>query len=317
MAVPSLWRRIALLAALAVTCSPSLAVAQIVQGSPVEVAVVAYAPAPVSTEPSRAHLNGSSQLTSYTASLSLPLPVGDDTYVIPGVSYRHLQPTWTGPTPPGFQLGGLHALGSSLTVAHRFTDRWTLIHKFGVGFASDFEGDVTRGDIQLSTMTLASYRLLDELTLGAGLGYDRRTGTPLPLPLVGVRWQLTDDLMFRGVIPSRFGLAYRATSWLTSSIEGSYEGERFHVDEERFDIRELQAAFSVFKVGTGLTAHLPAGIHLELETGLVLHRRFDGLIGGERVFRIDQPRDGYAGLRLWFGLSGWEDPGTMRTKERE
>jgi hypothetical protein len=39
----------------------------------------------------------------------------------------------------------------------------------------------------------------DGVTLGAGIGYDRRTGDVRPLPLVALDWQPRPDLLLRGI----------------------------------------------------------------------------------------------------------------------
>ena len=80
----------------------------------------------------------------------------------------------------------------------------------------------------VSAQALGLWAVTPDFTLGAGVGYDRRTGDVAPLPLVAFSWEPAPDLLVRGVLPQFFSLRYRVATPVTLGLEAGMDGERYH-----------------------------------------------------------------------------------------
>jgi uncharacterized protein DUF6268 len=242
---------------------------------------------------------------SARASLSLPTPVGGGTYLIPGLRYQLLdigQQASTATTP---NVEALHSLVLSLGVVQPLGSDVSLFAQLGGGLAGDLAGEVASDDWIVSAQALALWNIIPDFTLGAGLGYDRRTGDVRPLPLLAFNWEPRPDLLVRGVLPQFLALRYRAATPVTLALEASLEGERYHLAESGVGVAHAEVAHSVAKVGPSVTLHWTNWFHTRLSGGAVVRRRFEVYV--DDVSRSDLRVDNspYVGLELWFGPSGW------------
>jgi hypothetical protein len=242
------------------------------------------------------------------ASLAVPTPIGrSDTLLIPGLRYTLLDVGQSTPTTGGEAqpVEALHSFALSLGVLQPLDDRWSLFAQFGAGLAGNLSSEVASDDWVVSAQALAMRRVADGFTLGAGLGYDRRTGDVRPLPLVAFDWQPRPDLLLRGILPQFLALRYRAGRPVTLAVEASLEGERYHLSEQDVGVAHGEVAHSVAKLGPSLTLHWTDWFHTRLASGLVLDRRFELYVDDISQGDLDVSKGPYAGIELWFGPSGW------------
>jgi hypothetical protein len=249
--------------------------------------------------------DGDVRFQSARASLSVPTPVGRETLLIPGFRYQLLdvgQETAAGPTEP---VEALHSLVLSLGVLQPLTSDVSLFMQVGGGVAGDLSGELTSDDWVVSAQALGLWTISDGFTLGAGVGYDRRTGDVTPLPLVAFNWEPQPDLLVRAVLPQFLALRYRVANPVTLGVEASLDGERYHLNEQGVDLKHVEVAHSVAKLGPSVTLHWTPWLHTRLSGGVVLSRRFELYVDDISQGDLDVSRSPFAGLELWFGPSGW------------
>jgi hypothetical protein len=194
----------------------------------------------------------------------------------------------------------------SLSIVQVLTSRLTLVGSVGNGFASDFSRSVESDDFVFTGMALGIYKLTDTFSLGAGIGYDRRTGSLSPIPLIPFKWRISENLRLRGVLPASFALEYRPAKWLSAGVRGALEGNRYHLSEEKFGAGDLQLAYSTFNVGPKLTFHLGNLVNIDLYASMPVYRRYTAYFQGNDISNTDlSPVMGY-GIRFWIGPNGWE-----------
>ncbi|RYE80782.1 MAG: hypothetical protein EOO74_01585, partial [Myxococcales bacterium] len=242
--------------------------------------------------------------TAFRVALSAPIVLGGGrTILLPGVSYERLEftgraPDTLGRPPQNSGFGKtLHAPMVTFTAVHAVTRKLSLIASVNEGFASDFQSRDSLEFLFVGRL-IGIYKLSDQLSLGAGVGYDRRTGQLTPIPLLPINWQFTPRWRVRGTFPAFLGVDHRASSWLTASLRGAFEGNRFYLssDEGR---QNLQLAISTISVGPRLTFDLHPFLHLDVYTAVPVYRRYEAFLDNRSVFDASiRPVVTY-GLRLW------------------
>jgi len=241
-------------------------------------------------------------------SLSLPTPLGEsDTILIPGLRYSLLEVGQSTPTSggEGRPIEALHSVVLSLGVLQPLDERWSLFAQLGGGLAGNLSSEVASDDWVVSAQALAMWKVAGDFTLGAGLGYDRRTGDVRPLPLVAFDWQPRPDLLLRGILPQFLALRYRAGAPVTLAVEASLDGERYHLSQDDVGVAHGEVAHRVAKVGPSVTLHWTEWFHTRLAGGVVLDRRFELYVDDISQGDLDVSKGPYAGIELWFGPSGW------------
>jgi hypothetical protein len=292
------------LGALATCFIPALARAQAAELEPARVEYEYY---PTAGVHGLGGPDSEARFQAARASLALPTPVGDGgTLLIPGLRYTLLDVGQTTPSgAPAQPVEALHSFMLSLGVLQRLDDRWSLFAQLGGGLAGNLSGEVASDDWVVSAQALGMWKLSDGFTLGAGVGYDRRTGDVRPLPLVAFDWQPQPDLLVRGILPQFLALRYRAGQPVTLALEASLDGERYHLSRDDVGVAHGEVAHSLAKLGPSVTLHWTDWLHTRLAGGLVLDRRFELYIDDVSRGDLDVNRSPYAGLELWFGPSGW------------
>jgi hypothetical protein len=247
---------------------------------------------------------------SFKAQLTVPITIAKDrTIFIPGFRYYALDiipDDGTSQDAPAAQVDALHALMLKAGLWHRFTESWAVFASVSAGVASDFGGELSTDDLVFAGHLIALWTLLPEFTIGAGIGYDRRTGELAPLPLVALDWQPSDRFMVRGVVPELLAIRWCAIQWLTLGLEGALEGERYHLDDSDLEDMEVEVAYSIIKAGAAATVHCAARIHTRVYGGIAASRRFEILVDDVSQGDLEVATRPYLGIELVFGPSGWK-----------
>ena len=300
-------RRLASTLALAVTALyPAFAHAQTAELKPARVEYEFYPGSRVSGL-SRSGDESDVHFHSARASLSIPTLVGKQTLVIPGLKYQLLDVG--AETPAGTQQTGnvesLHSLMLSVGVLQPLGGDFSLFAQLGGGLAGDLSSEPTSDDWVVSAQALGLWAVSPDFTLGAGVGYDRRTGEVAPLPLVAFSWEPEPDLLVRAVLPQFFSMRYRVASPVTLGLEAGMDGERYHLSENNLGVPHAEVAHSVIKAGPSVTMHWTSWFHTRLAGGVVASRRFELYIDDISQGDLDVSHGPFAGIELWFGPSGW------------
>ena len=243
---------------------------------------------------------GETQLNVVRASAGIPIPVSDETRLIAGASYEliDVHPSRSG----AFQL---HSPKLTLGISHDFSKHWGIIALGDAGFASDFSESVGSQDVLLSLTGIATYSFNDALQLGAGAVYDRRTGKLLPLPALLLNLRLGERVRIHGFAPVWLNADFHATEWLDVGIRSTFEGNRFHVGEQVFGLKNIELAYSNLTIGPKLTLNFGSWLHLDVYAAGAVYRRYELFQNDDSLARYElSPVLGY-GARFWVALSAW------------
>jgi len=244
---------------------------------------------------------GGVQLNVVRASVGVPFKVGKRTTLVAGAGYEMLDVHPS--VGDAFQL---HAPKLTVGAIQGFSDHWGMMAFVDGGFASDFSDSITGDDVLLSLTAVGTYKVNDTLSLGAGAVYDRRTGKLAPLPALLLNWRISERARLRGFAPMFVSGEYRATDWLDLGIRGKFEGNRFHLGEDKFSVPNLELAYSNLTLGPKVTFHVHEWVHVDVYGAGAVYRRYELFHDDESYAKYSlSPVVGY-GVRLWFGPSGWQ-----------
>lgn len=251
---------------------------------------------------------GDAAFQVFNASLTVPITLSKDrTLLIPGFRYSLLDIIQDEDSLARDQtpVNALHSLMLKLALLHAFDEHWGMFVSVSGGVASDFGSDLSSDDLVVAAQVLALWTIIPDFTLGAGIGYDRRTGSVSPLPLIGLDWQPSEVFMVRGVVPQSLALRYRAAQWLTLGVEGALEGERYHLSD-RPGVEDVEVAYRVVKVGAAATVHWTPWLHSRLYGGAATLRRFEVFVDDDSRGDLKLETGPFVGLELALGPSGWK-----------
>jgi hypothetical protein len=252
------------------------------------------------------------RIAVFRTSVGAPLRLSKKTLLIPGIAYERLEATTR--NRDGQHSLVLQAPSLSLMLIHSLNARFAMMASVGAGLASDFSAPLSSEDLLLSGLGVVMYKASESFSFGAGVSYDRRSGNLLPVPLVVMRWQMSNDARLIGAAPSTLSFEYRVTPWLSSGFRAAFNGNRYHFGEAQFGREQLQLAYSNVVVGPKLVFSAGEWLHLEAYAAVTAYRRYDVYLEGDSVGNVSlAPTMGY-GVRLWVGPSFWRRPEVMGTK---
>lgn len=243
---------------------------------------------------------GETQINVFRASAGAPIPVAKRTTLTAGAAYELVD---VHPSPgSAFQL---HAPKATLGVIQGFGTHWGAMAFVDGGVASDFTDELTSSDVLLSITALATYAVNDQIKLGAGAVYDRRTGTLAPLPAILLDLRLGERWRVKGFAPAYVKAEYHAARWLDLGVRATFEGNRFHLGRATFERPDLELAYSNLTVGPKVTFNFDDWIHLDVYGAGAVYRRYELFQNDESLARYAlSPVMGY-GARFWVAPSGW------------
>ena len=243
---------------------------------------------------------GATQINVFRTSAGVPVNVSRKTTLVAGAAYEMIDvhPSLG----PSFQL---HAPKATVGLIQGLGEHWGMMAFVDGGLASDFTEELGASDVLFSVTALGTYAINEQLKLGAGAVYDRRTGSLAPLPAVlldlrlGARWRV------KGFAPVYVKAEYRAADWLDLGVRSTFEGNRFHLGSDTFGAEDLELAYSNLTVGPKVTLNFTDWVHLDLYGAGAVYRRYELFQSDESLARYSlSPVMGY-GARFWLAPSGW------------
>jgi hypothetical protein len=237
------------------------------------------------------------------AAAFVPIPVAKRTLLIAGVAYELLDihPS----NSPSFQL---HAPKATFGVIQGFSDHWGMMAFGDVGVASDFSDELSSEDALASLTGIGTYKLNESFTIGAGAVYDRRTGKLAPLPALLLSWRISERARVRGFMPAYVAAEYRTTDWLDLGVRAAFEGNRFHLGQEKFQLAKLELAYANLDVGPKLTFNLSDWVHFDVYAAAAVYRRYELFQDDESFAKYKLSPVVAYGARFWIGPSQWNAP---------
>ena len=244
--------------------------------------------------------SGKTQLNVARVSAGLPVPLSDSTTLVMGAAYELIDVH-----PSSANSFQLQAPKVSFGVIQDFTKRWSAIVVGNVGLASDFAGAVGSDDLLLSLTGIGTYAFSDSIKLGAGVVYDRRSGTLAPLPALLVKWRISERLRVRGFAPVWLNAEYRAARWVDIGVRSTFEGNRFHLGQDWMGVRDVELAYSNLTVGPKVTFNFSEWTHLDVYAVGAVYRRYELFQDDDSFARHRLSPVVAYGARFWVAPSGW------------
>jgi hypothetical protein len=165
---------------------------------------------------------------------------------------------------------------------------------------------VDSDDVLLAVTGIGTYKLSQSFTFGAGAIYDRRTGKLAPLPALLLSWRITNRVRIRGFAPAFVTAEYRAADWLDLGLRSTFEGNRFHLGTQRFDVKNLELAYSNLTVGPKVTFSLGDWVHFDVYAAGAVYRRYEVFHDDESFAKYELAPVVAYGARFWLGPSQWQ-----------
>ncbi len=239
--------------------------------------------------------------------VGMPLPLARRTYLLPGVAFEQISVGARGDV-AGAPAPTLRSVMASLGIAQGIGEHWTVIAIGGLGLASDFAEPVSTRDLVVTATGLVTYKINDALSVGGGIVYDQRSGTPLPLPAALINWKPLPNLRVRGFVPARVDAEYRFAPWISAGIRATFNGGRYALSEHLYGQQDLQVAYSTAAVGPDVTLSLTDWLHFDVYAAAAVYRRYDVYRAGNDDGAVSlNPTVAY-GFRFWIGPSTWDAP---------
>ncbi|WP_438003698.1 DUF6268 family outer membrane beta-barrel protein [Sorangium sp. So ce321] len=251
------------------------------------------------------------QVTSYEVSANVPIPLGEKTYLIPGVAY-HVEAVSYADASPGFdQLRAFHSVDVAALFVQLLPHDWALSLRVAPGLAGDFEG-FDGGLARVSALALATHTLSEKLVLGGGALASFSFGSFLPLPAAYVEWAPSPYFRLEAFLPGfatakltfsdrvelglRADVAGNAYAVRDPRVTGAWPCAAQPADDPLTEQDERVArpeqcvdhiAYSVATAGVTLGVRAFSSVWLTAQAGHSLFRRFepmndddDGIPGG-------------------------------------
>ncbi|WP_394846772.1 DUF6268 family outer membrane beta-barrel protein [Pendulispora brunnea] len=230
-----------------------------------------------------------------------PIPLGERTILVPGLSYDLLHFPET--TSKGLPTDTLHAPMVNVSLIQLLGSRVMIGGEIRSGLSSDFQERISSDDLALTVAAMGTYKFADNFSLGAYLGYNRQSRTFFPA--VALNWDIRERFRIRGWIPASTHVEFRATPWLTVGIREALDFDVFHLSGRKYGEGGTQFSYMTINVGPQATVSFSDTTHLDIFASASVMRRYEWMVDG------DSKRDGYLpsvitfGARLWFGSAGW------------
>lgn len=241
---------------------------------------------------------GETQLNVLRTSVAVPIQAAKRTTLVAGAAYELIDVR-----PSNAESFQLHAPKAIAGVIQGFGERWGVMGFVDAGAASDFSDDLGSSDLLLSVTAIGTYAVSDSIKLGAGAVYDRRTGQLAPLPAVLLDWRVSERFWVRGFAPTFVKADYHALKWLDLGVRATFEGNRFHLGNDRME--DLELAYANLTLGPKLTFNFGKWTHLDVYAAGALYRRYELFQDDESIAKYRLSRTVAGGARFWVAPLAW------------
>jgi hypothetical protein len=147
------------------------------------------------------------QVASYDVAVNVPVPLGESTFLIPGLAH-HTEGISYQQSPPGFiPVRTLRSFDASLLFTQMLSDHWSVSIRPSVGLAGDLER-IDSGAWRYGLVAMGTYVFGDDLVIGGGGLVSWSFGEVLPLPLFYLDWRPTKSWRFETSAPSFAALTF-------------------------------------------------------------------------------------------------------------
>jgi hypothetical protein len=193
----------------------------------------------------------------------------------------------------------LHKLTASLTGVFKASENILIKAEVKPGIHSDFE-DVDEDDSRIEGSLVGTYVQSPELQWVLGVGFGEDFGDPAAFPIVGARWQATENLLARLVFPKP-RVTYSLSDDLRIFMAAEPTGGQWNVGDEDVD-RQVDVELKGFRTGIGGEFQVCQGGWLHLMVGAETGRELQVGIDEDDAFDDEVEMEDTAFVQIGFGL---------------
>lgn len=172
------------------------------------------------------------QVSSYDVAVNVPLPLGEKTFLIPGVGY-HADGIAYHDAPPTFvDLRVFHSIEVAALFVQLLPKDWSVSARVAPGIAGDFAG-LDTGMLRFNALAMASHSFSERFVLGGGAMTTFSFGSFLPLPAAYVSWKAFDGFHLEGFLPAFLQASYTIANRVRLGVMADFNGNEYAVRDGR------------------------------------------------------------------------------------
>ncbi len=175
------------------------------------------------------------QIASYDATLNGPIPLSDETFLIPGLNYHVDSISYSGARQDLTQLRAFHSLDFSLLFVQLLPKDWSLSARVATGLAGDYR-QFDSGMVRVNALVMATHSFSDRFVLGGGGIASYSFGSFLPLPALYLDWKPYDELRIETFLPAFLNVKILPHDRIEFGLHAEFAGNAYAVRDAR--IRE-------------------------------------------------------------------------------
>lgn len=222
-----------------------------------------------------------SQQTAYDVAINVPVPLGERTFLIPGLAYHADSISFRG-VPEGFNPPRLfQSVELSALFVQLLPKNWALSFRLSGALAGDYE-DIDAGLIQVGAMAMATKSFGEEFTFGFGGLLSTGFGQLLPLPAIYAEWKPSSLFRIETFLPAFATAVLSPGDRFEFSLRADVAGQNYGMrsDDVRAACSNLgrcvdNIAVSTVAVKLDVAVRLFSSLWLNAYVGRTLFRRYE------------------------------------------
>ena len=239
------------------------------------------------------------QVSSYEVGFNAPIPLGEKTFLIPGLTYHIESVSFDGDTSGIQQLRAFHSVELPVMLVRLLPRDWALALRASATLAGDFT-EVDERMVLVTGVAMATKVFSERVVFGFGAIVNYSFGTLLPLPALYLEWRPTSYFVLETILPTSLSARFvlgdqRVELGARAEFQGSsyaVRDERVRsiwpcsggVDDPNSDADESvpdssrcldHVAYSVGNVGVSAGVRLVSSLWLSVFAGHSVYRRYE------------------------------------------
>jgi hypothetical protein len=200
----------------------------------------------------------------------------------------------------GNRIENTQGIEYTLMVIRQLSEKWSLTAMINPGLYSDFQGDLSPNDFNLSSAFIFGRQYSENFSLGFGLAYTLKYGSAIPIPFVTMNWTNGSNLRVELFLPMMAELWYMPSEKLELGLTAKVSGNQYHGDPSRYAGADPQMSYSVVTAGPSVKYQFSKGFALRVDAGATLLRRFEFYDGDVKLNSLDLKESGFirAGIQI-------------------
>jgi hypothetical protein len=244
------------------------------------------------------------QVGVFHAEFSAPIIFGKGaTVIVHTLSYDRLElryRNWDNEQ-GGNRIEEAHGLEYTFTLVHQLSDTWNITAVATPGLHSDFKGTLSADDFSASSAVIFSRQHSEDLSYGFGAAYAFNFGQAYPIPLLALNWAPGSKTRLDLLLPAHAEFWYLPSTTFEMGLIARVSGNQYHGDPDIFAVDNPQMQYSSGTFGPSVKVHFSERIHLNVDAGYTVLRRFDFSDGSNELQSLDLENSGFVRAGLTIG----------------